>query len=593
MSHPIEDYALIGDLHTVALISKQGSIDWMCLPHFDSGAAFASLLGDESNGHWTIAPNEHLDAVSRSYRPDTLVLETEMATTSGIVRIIDFMPTRDENPVLVRIVEGLEGDVPVRSELALRLDYGRSKPFVRETAEAGLHAIAGPDGVLIKTPAPYTITDHNVICDITVKPGERYAFQITWHPSWAAFPKPCDPEKALEECTREWRDWSESCLHEGRYRDAIVRSLITLKSLTYAPSGGITAAATTSLPEQIGGPRNWDYRYCWLRDSSVTLAALYRNGYTKEGEEFRDWLVRAVAGDPSQMQIMYGIAGQRRLDETTLDWLPGYANSAPVRIGNAASGQFQLDVYGEVIDAAFYGREVGLTANEEAWELQLQLAEFVEQHWQDPDDGIWEVRGGRKNFTHSKVMAWVAADRTARSITEHGMTGDAKRWRRLANKIHKDVLAKGIDPDRNCFTQFYGSTQMDASLLVIPQVGFLPPDDERIISTIHAVENELTLNGLVLRYKSEATDDGLPGEEGTFVMCSFWLVQCLAMIGEVSKAQILFDRLLDVRNDLGLMAEEYDTIHHRMLGNFPQAFSHVGLINAAAALQQAGSADAT
>lgn len=595
MSEPIESYAVIGDLHTVALVSKSGSIDWLCLPHFDSEACFASILGDDSNGHWTIAPTSNIEAVSRRYRPGTLVLETEISSEQGIIRVTDFMPIREHTshhlPEIIRVIEGLEGDVDVRSELSLRFDYGRSKPFVRKLDE-GIHALAGPDGVVVVSPAEVSLDDHKVTCDITVKPEERYVFQIVWHRSWEETPKASEHQDALEETTNLWRKWSEICTYEGKAREAIMRSLITLKSLTYWPSGGIVAAPTTSLPESIGGERNWDYRYCWLRDSSVTLEALNRCGYLEEAQAFRDWLLRAVAGDPSQMQIMYGISGERHLTESTVDWLPGYENSAPVRIGNAASDQFQLDVYGEVMDAQEYGRDKGIDASEEAWSLQLQFAEFVENHWQEPDDGIWEVRGGRQHFTYSKVMAWVAIDRTVQGIKKHGLPGDADHWQALAEVIRADILEKGVDPDRNCFTQYYGSKAMDASLLMIPQVGFLPMDDDRIIDTIHAVEEDLSDNGFILRYKAEATDDGLKGSEGTFIMCSFWMVECLAMIGEVQKAQMLFDRLLDIRNDVGLLSEEYDTVHHRMLGNMPQAFSHVGLINAALALQDAGSPDA-
>ncbi len=595
MSLPIESYAIIGDLHTVALVSKFGSIDWLCLPHFDDEACFASLLGDESNGHWTIAPTGKVEAVSRRYRPDTLVLETEISCDTGIIRVTDFMPIRETTdhhlPEIIRIVEGLEGEVEVASTLCLRFDYGRSKPFVRQLKE-GIHALAGPNGVLVVSPSEVSIDDHSVNCTISVKPEEQHVFQIVWHRSWEDVPEASAHPNAIEETTNLWLKWSEQCTYKGKARDAVMRSLITLKSLTYWPSGGVVAAATTSLPEQIGGERNWDYRFCWLRDSSVTLEALNRCGYLEEAQRFRDWLIRAVAGDPSQMQIMYGISGKRRLTETEVDWLPGYENSAPVRIGNAASDQFQLDVYGEIMDAQEYGRSNGIEASEEAWDLELQLAGFVEKHWQDPDDGIWEVRGGRKHFTHSKVMAWVAIDRTVRGIRDHGLSGDADHWQALADKIHADVLKHGVDPTRNCFTQYYGSTEMDASLLVIPQVGFLPLDDERIINTVHAVATELDKNGLILRYRADATDDGLTGEEGIFIMCSFWLVECLAMIGEVQKAQMLFDRLLDIRNDVGLLSEEYDTVHHRMLGNMPQAFSHVGLINAALALQDAHSADA-
>jgi GH15 family glucan-1,4-alpha-glucosidase len=584
MSRPIESYAVIGDLHTVALVSRLGSIDWLCLPHFDSSACFASMLGDQANGHWTIAPTNKIELVTRTYRPESLVLETEMACETGTIRITDFMPIREDTegqrPEIIRTVEGLEGAVPVRSELCLRFDYGRGKPFIRETKD-GIQAVAGPDGVLIASSVDIRIEGHEAVSECVVKAGDSHTYQIMWHPSWEDVPKMSDPVEAREATSTYWRHWSEQCTYEGRDRDAVLRSLITLKSLTYRPSGGIVAAPTTSLPEEIGGERNWDYRYTWLRDSSVTLAALNRCGFSDEARAFRNWLIRAVAGDPSEMQIMYGISGERRLVEMELPWLAGYMDSSPVRIGNAASGQFQLDVYGELLGSQQYSRETGVEASEEAWELQVKLAEFVEQHWQDPDDGIWEVRGGRKQFTHSKVMAWVAADSIRKGIVEYGLPGDAARWKKLADEIKADVLEKAIDPDLNCFTQSYGSKSMDASLLVICLVRFLPPDDERIINTVREVEKQLTRNGLVLRYLQTDTDDGLSGDEGTFIMCSFWLVQCLAVIGDLVKARMLFDRLLDVRNDVGLMSEEYDTVHHRMLGNTPQAFSHVGLINAA------------
>lgn len=590
MSNPIESYAVIGDLHTVALVSKFGAIDWLCLPHFDSDACFAKLLGNESHGHWTIKPSEEIDSVSRSYRPDTLILETEIASRSGIIRITDFMPIREHTqhklPEIIRRVEGLEGEVPVQSVLSPRFGYGRTKPWVRQMKH-GLHALAGPDGLVIVPPTETQIHDHEAITDFTVKPGEHVTFQVVWHRSWEFTPGVSNPDKALETTTSYWRKWSEKCTYKGKDKDAVMRSLITLKSLTYWPSGGVVAAATTSLPEAIGGERNWDYRYCWLRDSSVTLEALNRCGFTDEARDFREWLLRAVAGSPAQMQIMYGIDGERRLTESEIDWLPGYEGSAPVRVGNAASGQFQLDVYGELLDSQEYSRAAGVPATDDAWALQLELAKFVEDHWKDPDDGIWEVRGGRKDFTHSKVMAWVAIDRIRCGIENHGLPGDADHWRKLADEIHADVCTNGVDPDRKIFTQYYGSKNLDASLLVIPQVGFLPPDDERIVNTVNAIADELTVNGMVLRYRTDTTDDGLSGEEGSFIMCSFWLVQCLAMIGEVERARQLFDRLLDIRSDVGLLSEEYDSVHHRMLGNMPQAFSHVGLINAAFALQDA------
>lgn len=607
MSAPIENYAIIGDLRTAALVSRAGSMDWLCLPDFDSGACFAALLGDEGNGHWAIAPAIPIQASSRTYRPDSLILETELATALGTIRITDFMRTRDNlaefmppehmvadsirvadaDPAIIRIVEGLEGEVPLRSELRLRFDYGRRKPYICRT-DGGLHAVAGPDAVLICNPVPATVHDHAVYCDLGVRRGDRHVFQMLWHKSWHRPPKPCNADDELAVCTTNWRRWSELCRYDGPYRDAVVRSLITLKSLTFAPTGGICAAATTSLPERLGGGRNWDYRYCWMRDSALTLEALHRSGYHDEALQFRDWLVRAVGGAPEQMQIMYGIRGECGLAEMTIDWLSGYEGSRPVRIGNDAVRQFQLDIYGELINVAHYGRAAGIPATEQVWGMQQVVAGFVERAWHLPDDGIWEVRGGHRHFVHSKAMAWVAMDRTARAITEHGLKGDAERWRKVADEIKADVLANGVDPDRNCFVQHYGSKELDASLLMIPRVGFLPPDDPRIVNTIRAIEEDLTVNGLVRRYRTETAADGLSGGEGSFVVCTFWLVECLALIGETDRAKMLFDRMLDLRNDVGLLSEEYDSVNRRMLGNMPQALSHVGLINAAFALQNTG-----
>ncbi|MFN8126147.1 MAG: glycoside hydrolase family 15 protein [Candidatus Nanopelagicales bacterium] len=581
----IEDYALIGDLHTSALVSREGAIDWLCLPRLDSDACFAALLGDEANGHWTIRPTGELTDVTRAYRQDTLVLETTMTTADGVVRIVDFMPIRREHEVacVIRIVEGVTGRVTVRSTFAPRFGFGRITPYYLSHG-AGLHAQAGPDTVLHIAPEEVTQEGGDAICEISVGAGDRRAFQMIWHRPWAERePIPQDPFVADKVCTGWWQKWAATATYTGEHRDAVVRSLITLKALSYKPTGAVAAAATTSLPEAIGGERNWDYRYTWLRDASMTLQALLDEGYREEAYDFRQWVLRAVAGDPAEMQIMYSITGKRHLPESTIDWLPGYENSAPVRIGNGAAGQFQLDVYGELSDAAYLGRTYGMTAPSApgaSWGLQLAVAGFVEKQWKKPDEGIWEVRGDPQHFTYSKVMAWVAIDRVVRCIDEFGLVGDRERWKQLADTIHEDICANAIDPARNCFTQYYGSTAMDASLLMIPLVGFLPPDDPRIIATVNEVERDLSHDGLMLRYRTDETHDGLAGEEGTFLICSFWLVQCLALIGEHERSRVLLDRLLSLRNDVGLLSEEYDPVARRMLGNMPQAFSHIGLINA-------------
>jgi GH15 family glucan-1,4-alpha-glucosidase len=556
----------------------------------DSDACFASLLGNESNGHWSVAPTEETISVSRRYRAETLLLETLMETASGSVRIIDFMPIRDEHPILMRIVRGVSGTVRLRSTLSLRFGYGRIKPYFTHTPE-GYHAQAGPDAVLHVGPqAPVDVVNGDLVSEFEVRPGESLALQCVWYRPWDTHPRPRDPFVAERTCEQWWRDWAATATCASRNREAVVRSLITLKALTYAPTGAVAAAATTSLPEEIGGERNWDYRYTWLRDASMTLQALLLEGYREEAYAFRDWVMRAVAGDPEDMQIMYSITGKRHLPEWTVPWLEGYEGSAPVRIGNGAADQFQLDVYGELSDAAYSGRTMGVTAPRDAgttWGLQQAVARFVEQRWRDPDEGIWEVRGAQQHFTYSKVMAWVAIDRTARTIKDFELDGDEERWRSLADEIHADICANGIDPERNCFTQAYGNPAMDASLLMIPLVGFLPPDDERIINTVHEVEKELSHEGLMARYLTQHTDDGLAGEEGAFLICSFWFVECLVLIGEKQRAQELFDHLVGLANDVGLLSEEYDPIHDRMLGNMPQAFSHLGRISAAHALDGA------
>jgi GH15 family glucan-1,4-alpha-glucosidase len=585
--HPrIEDYAIIGDEQTAALVSTDGSVDWLCLPRFDSAACFARLLGDEDNGHWRIAPVGAERCTRRAYRPDTLVLDTEWETEDGAIRVTDLMPQRDRAPDLVRIVEGLSGRVTVRSTLRLRFDYGSVVPWVRRT-DGHRVAVAGPDSAWLRS-EPEVRTwgeDLGTHSEFTVAAGEKVAFVLTWHPSHEPRPEQIDPYRALEHSVADWRSWAARCRYDGPHRDAVVRSLITLKALTYAPTGGIVAAATTSLPEEPGGVRNWDYRYCWLRDSTLTLGALLAAGYLDEAEAWRDWLLRAVAGSPSALQIMYGLAGERRLPEYELPWLSGFAGSRPVRIGNAAVDQLQLDVYGEVMDTLSLARAAGMPGKPQMWELQRALMDFLRTVWREPDEGLWEVRGGRRQFVHSKVMTWVAADRAVRTLEAHPeLEGDLDAWRALREEVHREVCEKGYDPERNTFTQYYGSRELDAALLFIPRVGFLPPDDPRVLGTIDAIEKELLQGGLLHRYSTDTTADGLPGGEGTFLVCSFWLADALHMAGRTAEARELFERLLGLTNDVGLLAEEYDPVAGRQLGNFPQAFSHIGLVHTALAL---------
>ncbi len=582
----IEDYAMIGDGHTAALVADDGSIEWLCLPRFDSGACFASMLGTEENGHWTMAPEGTVRRVERRYQPGTLVLETDMFTDTGSVRIIDFMPHRHGNPTLLRIVEGLSGEVSMRTVLRLRLDYGRTVPWVRSTAD-GLCAVAGPDSIVIHTPVPLHGENMHTLASFDVAAGDRIPFTLTWYHANDEEPSGCDPLVQLSRTETEWRQWSDRTVDLGRWGDTVLRSLVTLKALIYEPSGAIIAAPTTSLPEHLGGSRNWDYRYSWLRDASFTLQAFTSNGCLAEAIAWRAWLLRAIAGDPSQLQIMYGVDGERRLPEQELDWLSGFCGSRPVRIGNGAAEQFQLDVYGEVMDALHQARTMGMAPDDDAWALQRVLVDFVEHHWREPDEGIWEIRGPRQHFTHSKVMAWVAFDRAARGVEEHGLPGDAAKYRRLADEVHRDVCTGGFDDRLGTFVRYYGSCELDASLLLLPLVGFLPPDDPRIVATVDAIERELTTDGLVLRYRTDGPGtDGLPGVEGTFLLCSFWLVQALAMRGERERATELFEHVIALRNDVGLLSEEYDVVEGCMLGNFPQAFSHIGLINAARSLME-------
>ena len=582
MGLPIESYAIIGDTHTAALVGANGSIDWLCLPRFDSAACFAGLLGDESNGRWRIAPAGEVTRTARRYRDDTLVLETEFETAGGVVRLTDCMPIREEHPQVVRCVTGVSGQVDMRMDLTMRFDYGQVVPWVRRV-ESVLVAVAGPDGLALWTPVRTHGEDMSTVAEFTVLAGQNIPFVMTWFPSHDDPPRPVDARFAIEDTAAWWRHWTSACAFEGPWRPAVVRSLITLKALTYHETGGIVAAATTSLPETIGGVRNWDYRYCWLRDATLTLQALMRAGFHGEALDWRDWLLRAVAGAPEEMQIMYGPGGERRLEEWEVAWLPGYEGSAPVRIGNAASGQFQLDVYGEVMSAMYESCAMGDGVSDSAWDLERMLIDFVDAHWTDPDDGIWEVRGPRRHFTHSKVMAWVAVDRAVRMAEEHSLEAPLDRWRALRDRIHAEVLEKGFNEKVGAFTQYFGAETLDASLLMIPLVGFLPATDPRMVSTIEAIARDLTEDGFVLRYKAaDAHDvDGLEGHEGAFLACSFWMADCLDGIGRHEEARALFERLLGLCNDVGLLSEEYDAALGRQVGNFPQAFSHVSLVNSA------------
>ncbi|MEV5599276.1 glycoside hydrolase family 15 protein [Streptomyces sp. NPDC052496] len=584
MHAPIEDYALIGDLQTAALVGRNGSVDWLCLPRFDSAACFAALLGDQENGHWLLAPADPDARPERSYRGDSLVLDTVWHTATGSVKVTDFMPQRDRAPDVVRIVEGLEGDVPLQGVLRLRFDYGLVVPWVRHVGRCRV-AVAGPDSAWLRTEPEVKTYGQGLSTrsDFNVAAGERVAFILTWHPSHEPRPAEIDPYEALEHTLEDWQAWSAHCRYDGPYRAEVLRSLITLKALTFAPTGGIVAAPTTSLPEELGGVRNWDYRFCWLRDATLTLNSLVTAGYTEEAAAWRDWLLRAVAGNPADLQIMYGLGGERRLPETELPWLGGYGGSRPVRIGNAAVEQRQLDVYGGVLDSFHIARVAGLPSKPHAWNIQRALLDFLESHWREPDEGLWEVRGPRRHFVHSKIMAWVAADRAVKAVEARpDLEGDVTRWRAMRDAVHREVCEKGYDAGRNTFTQSYGSDLLDAATLLIPRLGFLPADDPRVVGTVDAVRTELAHGGLIRRYSTDsATVDGLPGDEGTFLVCSFWLAEALHLTGRRKEARELFDRLLRLPNDVGLLAEEYDPVAGRQLGNFPQAFSHVGLIGTA------------
>jgi GH15 family glucan-1,4-alpha-glucosidase len=587
MSSRIEDYALIGDFETAALVSRAGSIDWLCWPRFDSDACFAALLGTAQHGRWQIVPRDPSFRVTRRYRPKTLILETRFETEEGAATLIDFMPLRGRSSSVVRLVRGERGRLAMRMELILRFGYGATVPWVTRLEDQTLRAIAGPDMVLLRTPIAFRGENMTTVGEVDALAGETTPFILTYGPSHLPPPAAPDPDAALEATEGFWTEWVDKGEAAGDWSEAVVRSLITLKALIYAPTGAIVAAPTTSLPERLGGKRNWDYRFCWVRDAARTLVALMDAGYYDEAYAWREWLVRAAAGSPDQMQIMYGIAGERRLTEWELPWLPGYEGARPVRVGNDAHRQLQLDVYGELMDAIHQARQHQLTGTQAAWSLQLALLEHLEQAWREPDESIWEVRGGARQFTFSKVMAWVAFDRAIKAVEMHGLEGPVERWRDLRVEIHAEVCRRGFDRTLDSFVQTYDSQALDASLLLIPLVGFLPVDDPRVAGTITAIEQHLLVDGFVLRYDGYETEDGLPPGEGTFLACSFWLVDAYVLQGRLAEARRLFERLLAVANDLGLLSEEYDPKNRRLIGNFPQAFSHVALVISAFNLSRA------
>ena len=583
----IEDYGLIGDFETAALVCKTGSIDWLCWPRFDSGACFAALLGDTNNGRWLIAPAQGNPRTTRRYRPDTLILETSFVTADGEAILIDFMPLRERASHLVRLVVGKRGTVSMTTELIIRFDYGASVPWVKRTEAGDVLAISGPDMLVLRTPVELRGEGLTTVGDFTVAAGQTITFVLTYASSHLPVPEPIDAQDALRQTQSFWEDWASIHQSTGAYADAVRRSLITLKALTYEPTGGIAAAPTTSLPEQIGGPRNWDYRFCWLRDATLTLLAFMNGGYYDEARSWRDWLLRAAAGSPSQIQIMYGLAGEKRLAEWEIPWLSGYEGAKPVRIGNAASGQLQIDVFGEVMDAFHQARLGGLQLLAEGWDFQRAVLAHLEKIWASPDEGIWEVRGGRQHITYSKVMAWVAFDRAIKDAEAFGLEAPVDRWRKLRADIHAEVCEKAFNPRVGAFVQAYGSEHLDASALLIPVVGFLPPEDARVRCTVEAIERRLVRNGFVLLYDTAVTEDGLPPGEGAFLACSFWLADAYVLLGRDEDARRLFERLLSLRNDLGLLSEEYDPAAKRLLGNFPQAFSHIALVNTAHNLERA------
>jgi GH15 family glucan-1,4-alpha-glucosidase len=578
----IEDYGLIGDLHTAALVGRNGSIDWLCLPRFDSPACLAALVDADRAGRWLLAPAGAPRSTRRRYRGDSLVLETEWETSDGTVRVVDFMPPRREAPDLVRLVEGVSGRVSMRMELALRFDYGHIAPWIR-TIGGELAGIAGPDAVWLSAPVDLRHEDHVVTAEFAVTAGDHVPFVLTYSPSHLPRPRPVDAHRSLDLTMSFWQDWIRHCSYEGRWEQAVRRSVLTLKALTYAPTGGILAAATTSLPEELGGSRNWDYRYCWLRDATFTLQALLGTGYLQEAKAWRDWLLRAVAGDPADLRIMYALDGSRRIPEYELPWLSGYEGASPVRVGNAAASQFQLDVWGEVLDGLHLARLSGLSSTHDAWDLQRALLDYLESAWTEPDNSLWEMRGPRRPFVHSRVMAWAGMDRAVQAAERFGLEGPVDRWRRMRQEIHDEVCTRGFDSERGTFTQFYGSRGVDAALLLIPRVGFLDWADPRVAGTVDAVQRELSQDGFLLRYRPDADGgvDGLPGGEGAFLTCTFWLADALAGLDRKAEAEKLFTRLLDLRSDLGLLSEEYDVAAGRQVGNTPQAFSHVGLVNTA------------
>jgi GH15 family glucan-1,4-alpha-glucosidase len=587
MSVRLEDYALIGDCETAALVSRAGSIDWLCWPRFDSDACFAALLGTPEHGRWVVGAADAEARIHRRYRPDTLVLETTIEASDGTVCVIDFMPPRGRYSDVVRMIRGIRGHVRMRTELVLRFDYGRSVPWVTRADDGRLQAVAGPHMVLLASSVPVHGENLHTVAEFDVDATTSISFVLTYGPSHLPPPPAIDPERALGETETFWRDWAQPHASTGEWAQIISRSLITLKALTYAPTGGIAAAPTTSLPEHLGGVRNWDYRYCWLRDATLTLLALINAGHMSEAEAWRRWLLRAAAGAPSQVQIMYGLAGERRLGEWELPWLPGYEQSTPVRVGNAAHDQLQLDVYGEVLDVMYQARLGGIASLEPAWAFERALVEHVASIWVEPDEGIWEVRGGRRHFTHSKVMAWVALDRGIKSAERFGLAADVGRWRRVRQEIHADVCARGYDHGQQSFVQSYGAQSLDASLLLLPTMGFLPANDPRIVGTVAAVERHLLRDGFVLRYDTGSTDDGLPAGEGAFLPCSCWLADAYMLLGRFDDARVLFERVVALANDVGLLAEEYDARSRRLVGNFPQAFSHIALLTTAHNLSRA------
>jgi GH15 family glucan-1,4-alpha-glucosidase len=579
----IEDYALIGDCETAALVARDGSVDWLCWPRFDSEACFAALLGSPRHGRWLIAPVEADARIARRYRDDTLILETTYETSDGTVTLIDFMPLRGEASDLVRIVRGDHGRVRMRMDLTIRFGYGRQVPWVTRGEAGELRAVAGPDLVVLRTPVAVRGQDLTTVAEFTAIAGETTPFVLSYGASWRQAPQALDPQAALRATEKFWHEWISRRRRRPRtpWPEHTRRSLITLKALAYAPTGGIVAAPTTSLPERLGGARNWDYRYCWVRDATLTLLALMNAGYYDEAQAWRDWLLRAVAGDPQRMQIMYGVGGEEYLPEWELPWLPGYEGATPVRIGNAAHEQLQLDVYGELMDALHHARRGGLVGSESAWAVQRALMDHLETIWDQPDEGIWEIRSGPQQFTYSKLMAWVALDRALKGIDQFGLDGPADRWAQVRDRIHDEVCRRAFCTERNSFVRTYGSTELDASLLLLPQLGFLPCDDPRVKGTIEAIEQDLLVDGFVLRYRTDKVDDGMPSGEGAFLACSFWLADAYVLLGREQEARDLFDRLCGLANDVGLLSEEYDVASRRLVGNFPQAFSHVALINTA------------